>query len=202
MESVQRTFLLLRPGAPQFNPPSRAMLKLQTARDGLQVRLTVSALPPGALALYLFLQDGAPLYAGDIAGSSLYRILPGVRLQNIWGAAVIHTGTLVFCLKSTGVSWDGVQARFKLIHASRPTDTSSASVSYTEVAPPAALEPIHSSQPFEAPPALASHADAVLESALGHTPFEQPDALHSPAQPSELPNRMPEIIETEELIDS
>ncbi len=137
MESVQRTFLLLRPGAPQINPQSRAMLKLQSMRDGLLVQLTASGLPSGAYALYLFLQDGAPLYAGDVAGGSLQRLLPGVRLQNIWGAAVIHTGTLAFCLKSTRDGWDSVAARFKLIHASRPSVTPTVSDGGLDaVAPP------------------------------------------------------------------
>jgi hypothetical protein len=152
------------------------------------------------LALYLFLQDGAPLYAGDIAGGSLYRILPGVRLQNIWGAAVIHTGTLAFCLKSTGVSWDGVAARFKLIHASRPTDTPPASVS--NVAPAATPELIHTSRPTDTPPASVIHSDSDPGAASAHTPPTPSDELWPPDQQTPPPSFEPESIEAEEFMDS
>ncbi len=121
MESIQRQIMLLRPGdGPFAHPQSRGMLKMQAVQAGLAVSLTISGLPADRYALYLFLHDGAAIYAGDVSSSGVRQTLPGIRLQSIWGAAVIHDQSHAFCLKSTGVDWTNVSARFKLIHAPRP----------------------------------------------------------------------------------
>ena len=121
MESIQRQIMLLRPGdGPYAHPQSRATLKLQDGQSGLFVSLTINSLPAGSYSLYLFLNDGAAIYAGDVANSGIHQTLPGIRLKSIWGAAIIHDNSHAFCLKSTGVDWTEVSARFKLMHAPRP----------------------------------------------------------------------------------
>jgi hypothetical protein len=121
MESIQRSILLLHPGdGPYAHPQSRGMLKLQATAGGLAASLTVNGLPAGGFMLYLFLEDGAAIFAGDVTGGGLRRTLPGIRLQSVWGAAVIHSPSLAFCLKSVGVDWKDAMMRFKLLHAPRP----------------------------------------------------------------------------------
>jgi hypothetical protein len=116
MESIHRSFLLLRPGdAPGISPKSRAMLKLRDTPAGLSIHLTASGLPGGPYELHLFLADGAPVLAGtlDDDGAS-QQVLPGIRSGGITGAAIIHRDTLSFALKSDGLNWPEISARFKL----------------------------------------------------------------------------------------
>jgi hypothetical protein len=121
MESIKRSIMLLRPGdGPYAHPQSRGTLKLQAVPGGLAVLLTVTGLESVGHALHLFLQDGAMIFAGDVAAGGLRRTLPGIRLQSVAGAAVIHSASLSFCLKSTGIDWNDVMLRFRLLHAPRP----------------------------------------------------------------------------------
>jgi hypothetical protein len=121
MESIKRSILLLRPGdGPYAYPQSRAMLKMQASAVGLSFSFTSAGLPAGGYMLYLFLQDGATIYAGDIIGGSLRQTLPGIRLNSVWGAAVIHSASLTFCLKSTDADWKDAMLRFKLLHTPSP----------------------------------------------------------------------------------
>ena len=158
MESIKRLIFLLRPGdGPYAHPQSRAMLKLQSVSSGFTGQLTVTGLPGGRYMLYLFLNDGAAIFAGDVSGSGPLKTLPGIRLNSIWGAAIIHSATLAFCLKSTGVDWADVSARFKLIHAPRP------------VAPPVILEP-----EFPVPDIIDEYPEFDIPDETVEEPIEEP----------------------------
>lgn len=151
MESIQRQILLLHPGdGPYAHPQSRAMLKMQAVQTGLAVSLTISGLPADRYALYLFLHDGAAIYAGDVSNAGVHQTLPGIRLKSIWGAAVIHDASHAFCLKSTGVDWTDVAARFKLIHAPRPKPQAHDATAQSE--PPAVQAPVSEPQSVSVPP--------------------------------------------------
>ena len=186
MESIQRQIMLLRPGdGPNSHPQSRATLKLQAGQAGLAVLLTVSSLPAGSYSLYLFLQDGAAIYAGDVSSTTVRQTLPGIRLQSVWGAAVIQDTTHVFSLKSTGVDWAEVSARFKLIHAPRPTSpiiqpAASDITPIQKVAPPQpAVNPepsVHAAPVPRMSPAPSSKNDDVSVNAeVSHAPRMSPD---------------------------
>ena len=115
MQSIQRSIMLLRPGdGPHISPQGRGTLKLQALPAGLMAQLSTIGLEPGEYALYLFLQDGAAIFAGDVTPAGLYRVLPGIRLNNVAGAAVIHSASLSFCLKSTNMDWTKAQPRFSV----------------------------------------------------------------------------------------
>ena len=121
MESIKRSIMLLRPGdGPHAYPQSRGTLKLQAIPGGLAVLLTVTGIESSGYALHLFLQDGAVIFAGDVTAGGLRRTLPGLRLQSVVGAAVIHSASLSFCLKSTGMDWKDAMPRFRMLHAPRP----------------------------------------------------------------------------------
>jgi len=121
MESIKRSIMLLRPGdGPHAHPQSRGTLKLQAVPGGLAVLLTATGLESGGYALHLFLQDGAVIFAGDVTAGGLRRTLPGIRLQSVAGAAVIHSASLSFCLNSTGMDWNDIIPRFRMLHAPRP----------------------------------------------------------------------------------
>lgn len=194
MESIQRSFMLLRPGdGPHAHPQSRATLKMQSVQSGLSIQLSVSGLPSGLYTLYLFMQDGAAIYAGDVAGGGLRQTLSGIRLQNVWGAAVIHSASLAFCLKSTGVDWTDVAARFKLMHAPRPARE-------TPVVPepqPVIFEP---EKPVDDNPPYPPEEERAAEP-LHNTPEPEPEPLHppfmtghepDPFRPSYMPENEPE----------
>ncbi len=168
MESIQRQIMLLHPGdGPYAHPQSRGMLKMQAVQAGLAVSLTLNGLPAGSYMLYLFLHDGTAIYAGDVNNGGVRQTLSGIRLKSIWGAAVIHTKSLAFCLKSTGVDWTDVSARFKLIHAPHP-------------APPAAEPAV----PDDPPPAPAP----VQQPETAHVS----DAEAAPAMTAEIPSEADE----------
>ena len=201
MESIQRQILLLRPGdGPYAHPQSRAMLKMQAVQAGLAVSLTTNGLPAGRYSLYLFLHDGAAIYAGNVTNAGVHQTLPGIRLKSIWGAAVIHDASHAFCLKSTGVDWTDVSARFKLIHAPRP-------------ASPAPEQPEQPIPPaVEAAPALEEEAapepsEDILEDDAGYTaaiplfmtPAEPSDAEPVPERPeNEPPQSLADLEEDED----
>jgi len=146
MQSIQRSIMLLRPGdGPHTSPQGRGTLKLQALPAGLAVQLSIMGLEPGEYALYLFLQDGAAIFAGDVTSGFLHRVLPGIRLDNVSGAAVIHSASLSFCLKSTNMDWKEAQPRFKMLHASR------------------SVRPAHPKPEHEAPAAAASSDDSSAE---------------------------------------
>jgi len=157
MESIQRQIMLMRPGdGPYAHPQSRATLKLQAGQPGLAVSLSVNSLPAGRYALYLFLQDGAAIYAGDISNNGVRQTLPGIRLKSVWGAAVIHDASHAFCLKSTGVDWTDVSARFKLIHAPRPVPPTAqphkqSNPQFTETTPTPIPEKVDTAEPETEP---------------------------------------------------
>lgn len=174
MQSIQRSIMLLRPGdGPHINPQSRGTLKLQALPAGLTVLLTTIGLEPGEYALYLFLQDGAVIFAGDVTPAGLRRVLPGIRLQNVAGAAVIHSASLSFCLKSTNMDWKEAQPRFKMLHASRAARPAQPE----DEAPTAAASPAEPSVKLENEhPADTSLSPEVLDetSAAAKPPAEPP----------------------------
>ena len=180
MQSIQRSIMLLRPGdGPHINPQSRGTLKLQALPAGLTALLTTIGLEPGEYALYLFLQDGAAIFAGDITSSGLRRVLPGIRLQNVAGAAVIHSTSLSFCLKSTNMDWKETQPRFKMLHASRPARPAQPE----DEAPAAAASPAES----PAKPENKTPADTALPAEASHKPEDEAPAAVSPAEPPAEP---------------
>jgi len=180
MQSVQRSIMLLRPGdGPSPTPQSRGTLKLQALPTGLAVLLTTTGLKPDNYALYLFLQDGAAIYAGDVTSAGLRRMLPGIRLNNVAGAAVIHSASLSFCLKSINMDWTEAQPRFKMLHAPRPAQP--AQPQPEPQAPPAAVP---AAQPPGAPEA-APPADAATD----EPPAEQKDETPANAAPPEEPQQ-------------
>jgi outer membrane biosynthesis protein TonB len=184
MQSIQRSIMLLRPGdGPHINPQSRGTLKLQALPAGLTVQLSTIGLEPGEYALYLFLQDGAAIFAGDVTIAGLRRVLPGIRRQNVAGAAVIHSASLSFCLKSTNMDWKEAQPRFKMLHAShqaRPEQPKPEDEAPAAAEPPA--EP--SAKPEDKPP-----ADTALPAEASHKPEnEAPTAAEPSVEPSPEPS--------------
>lgn len=172
MQSVKRSIMLLRPGdGPRINPQSRGTLKLHALPTGLSVLLTTTGLEPGGYALYLFLQDGAAIFAGDVTAGSLYRTLPGIRLQNVAGAAVIHSPSLSFCLKSTDMDWKDAQPRFRMLHASRPAQST----------PPEPEDevPAAAASPAEQPPPDPEGEVPAADASPAEPPSPEPDGAHS-----------------------
>ena len=184
MQSIQRSIMLLRPGdGPYISPQSRGTLKLQTLPAGLAVQLSTIGLEPGEYALYLFLQDGAAIFAGDVTPAGLYRVMPGIRMQNVAGAAVIHSASLSFCLKSTNMDWKEAQPRFKMLHASRPTRP--AQPKPEDETPAAAASPAGPS----AEPEDKTPADTALPAEASRKPEDEaPAAVEPPAEPSTEPS--------------
>jgi len=197
MESVKRSIMLLRPGdGPYAHPQSRGMLKLQTATGGLAASLSLTGLPAGKYMLYLFLQDGAAIFAGDITGSNQRRTLPGIRLQSIWGAAIIHSPSLAFCLKSTGLDWKSTMTRFKLLHAPRPA-------SYPESQATTEVEPLNdridevNENPIDEP-ALIMTESPEQETSPGTDEFIEESYEPEPPESSTSEISMPENLDENE----
>jgi hypothetical protein len=192
MQSIQRSIMLLRPGdGPHTNPQSRGTLKLQVFPAGLAVLLTTTGLKPDEYLLYLFLQDGAAIFAGDVTPAGLHRMLPGIRLHNVAGAAVIHTESLSFCLKSTNMDWKDAIPRFKMLHTPRPAQP-------TQPEPDAETPATAASDKPPAEPEAEIHADAVPPAETEpHDVFPESTDLSSSSEISSVhkPN-MPASIDT------
>ncbi|NLT96975.1 MAG: hypothetical protein GXW96_02255 [Christensenellaceae bacterium] len=183
MQSIQRSIMLLRPGdGPHINPQSRGTLKLQALPAGLAVQLSIIGLEPGEYALYLFLLDGAAIFAGDVTPAGLRRVLPGIRLNNVAGAAVIHSASLSFCLKSTNMDWTKAQPRFKMLHVSRPARPAQPKPE-NEASAAAALPAEPAAGPEDETP-----AGAALPTEASRKPEnEAPSAAELPAEPEDIP---------------
>lgn len=172
MQSIQRSLMMLKPDGSQYaDSKYQAALKLQTDRDGLMLELSALVLPPGEYALYLFEADGCEHLAGPVHDGPTTLSIAGVPLSDVAAAAVIHQSSLDFVLKSPGVNWREVAARFKFAHA-----------------PKAAKEPAEGSVVNE----------AVIEAVSTHAAQQPPQTQD--AQVSEQQTQAP-AADTEELCE-
>ncbi len=114
MESIKRSVMVLKSdSAVQIDHDMKAVLKLQSARNGLIIDLSVPSLPSEPCSLYLFDQEGNDHFTGNIKEGGLHTELSALSLDTITGAAVTDATTFTFLLKSQGPNWADIAARFK-----------------------------------------------------------------------------------------
>jgi hypothetical protein len=101
----------------QMDQNNKAVLKLQSAKNGLVIDLSAASVPSQTCSLYLFDAEGNDHFAGDIKEGGLHTELGPLLLDSIAGAAVIDAKTLSFLLKSSGPNWTEIAARFKFKYA-------------------------------------------------------------------------------------
>lgn len=123
MESIQRSLMLMKPGecAMVDHAKNPGTLRLENTPQGVSLSMKTECLKSGEYSVYLFMKDGKERFAGNIADGSLFATLYDVRLENILGAAVVHSknGSHSFCLKSTGMDWPSAIAQFRMAHAAK-----------------------------------------------------------------------------------
>jgi|AGTN01.2.fsa_nt_gi hypothetical protein len=176
MENVQRVVMLLKPdGHIPGQWDSGATLKISAMPGGIAVSYQSRAALGEECVLALFKRNGSEIEAGRITGTGMQAKLSGVRLADVAGAAVLCQGS--FILKSSGLSWPDIIARYRFAHTqpgALPAEAQAAdapAVQETQIpqAAPSVQEP---AQQREAPPEPQS------------APFVgSPDASGPPVQP-------------------
>ncbi len=118
MQSLKRSLMLLKPGSTNMikQGAAAAALKLKEEPGGLSLCLEADCLTEGEYSVYLFMRDKNMLYAGNVNGGRMQALMQDTRLEDISGAAVIHSDNEkhTFCLKSTGMDWTDIVQRFKI----------------------------------------------------------------------------------------
>ena len=161
MEKIQRRLLMLRPTDGFSGCTDGAALRLQTENGGVSATLSAAGLRDSVYDVYLLLLGGEYRAAGQIRDGALSTSVPDIALDDIVGAAVLHTEDErpVFCLVSTGTDWHDAAVRYKITHMlDRPADTGAGHKDYpadtnTEDSRPA--EAVHrpaTETPLHAPP--------------------------------------------------
>ena len=150
MEKIQRRLLILRPIDGFSGCKDGTALRLQSKNGGVSAALRAACLKNDAYDAYLLLNGGAFHLAGQVTDGTLCAEAPDIALDDVAGAAVLHTenGHPVFCLVSTGIDWQDAAARFKIAHIrDRPHDAAHPRKPRKPVA-----EPSLSGSAGEAPP--------------------------------------------------
>jgi len=146
MESVQRSVMMLKPSsAAHIDQKIKAVLKMQSTKNGLMIDLSAPSLPTQDCDLYLFDQNGSGHLGGEITEGHLQTTLSSMPLQSVAGAAVIARRTLAFCYHSIGLNWADIAARFKFAHTPPPPVPN-----VIERAPLTQESPLHADEPLVA----------------------------------------------------
>ena len=119
MENIQRSVMLLKPDthiAGQWQ--GGATLRLNAVPGGVFLSLQGNVDLGVRCNLILFTGDGVPILADQLNGTALQTKVSGVQIEDIAGAAVVCGDH--FLLKSSGLSWPDIIARYRFALA-RPT---------------------------------------------------------------------------------
>ena len=118
MEKIQRRLLMLRPTDNFPGCKNGTALRLQTEKIGVSASLSTACLKDDAYDIYLLLYSGDFSLVGQVKGGTLCTEVPNITLEDVAGAAIVHTenGLPVFCLVSTGMDWQDAAVRFKIVH--------------------------------------------------------------------------------------
>lgn len=158
MESIKRVVMMLKSdNATPATSGNTAVLKLQSARGGLIADLAVPSLPSQLCPLYLFDNKGDDYFAGNIQEGRLHTELSTLSLDSVAGAAVTYPDSLTFLLKSQGLNWTDIAARFKFKYTPPKLEA--------KPSEPAEIKPPEPEEPFEAPaelpmPSASRHCDS------------------------------------------
>jgi hypothetical protein len=172
MENIQRIVMLLKPdGHVGSQWDSSATLKISAFYGGIDIAYQSRSAFGAECMLTLFTKDGLEIEAGKITDTAIQTKIGNVRLDDVAGAAVIKQGD--FILKSSGLSWPDIIARYRFKHAQRseaPTEMQAqVETDVREAAEPQETAP--SPPESEAPPEPQSDA---LQSSV--------ETVDSPAQ--------------------
>jgi hypothetical protein len=188
MENVQRAVMLLKPDTHITGQwQGGATLRLNAIAGGVGLSLQGTTNLGSDCSLMLFLQDGSPVAAGELNGTAFQTKVSGVQIKDIAGAAVICGGR--FILRSSGMNWSRVIARYRFAHA-RPTAPAEPQPAEPQPAEPQSVEP-QRVEPQSVEPQSVEPQPAEIENVSG-VDTETPVAVET--MPQEPPaETMPEI---------
>ena len=188
MENVQRSVMLLKPDthiAGQWQ--GGATLRLNAVPDGVFLSLQGNVDLGEQCNLILFTGDGIPILAGELNGAVLQTKVLGAQIKNIAGAAVVCGDR--FLLKSSGLNWPDVVARYRFALA-RPTPSPPEPIE-TEYTPEAVIktsEPVETAETtLPQKPSIKSESEVSEESQeaapASFQESETPQPSREPEQP-------------------
>jgi len=188
MENVQRSVMLLKPDthiAGQWQ--GGATLRLSATPGGIALSLQGTVDLGEGCSLILFTGDGMPISAGELNGAALQTKVSGTQIKDVAGAAVVCGNR--FLLKSSGLNWQDVVARYRFAHAQPvpsppeplPVEPEPAPEEETKV--PESVEISENADPQELPVEIVPESDEELQEGTPALPQKN----EAPQQPSREP---------------